>query len=89
MYSQEFINKVKECYSSSPEMHKMAKEGEYFLGRYLDDSSQGGISVDTILLATSLDELQKTARELKKKKELYAMWHKETKIEINNNYGKT
>jgi hypothetical protein len=73
-YTQELINEVKELYPNSPEMHKLAESGGAFLGRYLDDNCQGGISVNEILLATSLDELQKKARLLKRKKELYAKW---------------
>lgn len=74
MYTQELIDKVKEMYPNSQEMHQLADTGNAFLGRYLDDSSHGGISIDTVLLATSLDELQKTARVMKKKVELYRMW---------------
>jgi hypothetical protein len=73
-YTQELINEVKELYPNSPEMHKLAESGGAFLGRYLDDNCQGGISVNEILLATSLEELQKKARLLKRKKELYAKW---------------
>jgi hypothetical protein len=78
MYSQEFINEVKELYPNSPEMHKLADTGGYFLGRYLDDSSYGGFPLDKILLATSLDALQKEARIMKRKRELYDKWSDET-----------
>jgi hypothetical protein len=73
-YTQELINEVKELYPNSPEMHRLAESGGVFLGRYLDDNSQGGIGINEILLATSLEELQKKARILKRKKELYAKW---------------
>ena len=45
-----------------------------FLGRYLDDSSSTGMSIDKILLAVSLDELQKEARIMKRKVILYQKW---------------
>lgn len=77
MYTQELIREVKELYPNSPDMHKAAESGRDILGRYLDDSSTGGMSVDKILLATSLDELQKEARLIKRKKELYGKWCKE------------
>lgn len=73
-YTQELINEVKELYPNCSEMHQLAENGGAFLGRYLDDSCQGGIGVNEILLATSLEELQKKARLLKRKKELYSKW---------------
>jgi hypothetical protein len=74
MYTADLIAEVKELYPNSPEMHQLAENGGAFLGRYLDDSSSGSLGVDEILLATSLDELQKKARILKRKKQLYAKW---------------
>lgn len=74
MYTTDLINEVKELYPNSPEMHKAAEEGNAFLGRYLDDGSSGSIPLDTILLATSLEQLQKAARLQKRKLELYKKW---------------
>lgn len=76
-YSQELINEVKEVYPDSPEMHRLADTGNAFLGRYLDDSSPSGIPLDTILLATSLEQIQNVARHYKRKVELYRKWLKE------------
>jgi hypothetical protein len=73
-YTQELINEVKELYPNSTEMHKLAESGNAFLGRYLDDSCDNSISLNEILLATSLDELQKKARQMKRKVELYKKW---------------
>ena len=73
-YTQELINEVKELYPNSAEMHRLAESGNAFLGRYLDDSCDSGIGLDEILLATSLDELQKKAREMKRKVLLYKKW---------------
>ncbi len=77
VYSRELINEVKELYPNDKEMHELAAEGNVFLGRYLDDSSSNMMSIDTVLLATSLDELQKKARMSKRKLELYHKWCKE------------
>lgn len=74
MYTPDLIAEVKELYPDSAEMHKLAESGNAFLGRYLDDSSPTGIPLDTVLLATSLDELQKKARIAKRKCELYRKW---------------
>lgn len=73
-YTRELINEVKELYPDSPRMHELAESGNAFLGRYLDDSSANSINIDRILLATSLDELQKEARMMKRKVNLYKKW---------------
>ena len=73
-YTQELINEVKELYPNSAEMHKLAESGNAFLGRYLDDSSPSGVPIDEVLLATSLDELQKKARDYKRRVLLYKKW---------------
>jgi hypothetical protein len=74
MYTQDLIDKVKKVYPNEKEMHRLADEGNAFLGRYLDDSSQGGVALDDILKATSLEEIQKKARNIKIKRELYGEW---------------
>lgn len=74
-YPQAFINEVKELYPDYKKMHELADEHAYFLGRYLDDSSGRGVPYDTVLTATSLDELQKYARNEKRKIQLYNKWH--------------
>jgi len=73
-YTQELIDEVKELYPDSAEMHKLAESGGVFLGRYLDDSSPTGFPIDEILLATSLEEIQKKARLMKRKVQLYKKW---------------
>lgn len=76
-YTQKLIKMVKETYPNSPDMHKLAESGNAFLGRYLDDSCEDSLPLDTILLATSLESLQQKARDMKRKVELYAMWCEE------------
>lgn len=76
-YTKDLIDEVKALYPNQAEIIAEAESGNAFLGRHLDDGSTGGISVDTILLATSLDELQKAARLMKRKKQLYAKWHEQ------------
>ena len=70
-YTQELIDEVKSLYPESQEMIKHAESGSVWLGRYLDDSAPNAISLDRILLATSLEDLQKEARLAKRKVELY------------------
>jgi hypothetical protein len=76
-YSEKLIKEVKEAYPDYPRMHELAETGSAWLGRYLDDSSPRSISIDTVLKANSLEELQNLAKEYKKKLDLYAMWCEE------------
>ena len=69
-YTEEFKRKVRSVYGDS--MDKYLDSGNAFLGRILDDSSHGEISVETILSATDLCSLQRKVEELKAKKELYS-----------------
>jgi hypothetical protein len=73
-YTKEFIDEVKELYPDYKEIHKLADEGSSWLGRYLDDGSSGGIALDTILTALTLEELQVKARLAKRKINLYKKW---------------
>ena len=74
-YTDEFKKKVRSVYGSS--MDKYLDTNNGFLGRVLDDSSQGGISIDKILSANSLETLQRDAELLKLKKELYSEYWKQ------------
>lgn len=73
-YTRELIAEVKELYPNDHKMHELAENGNVFLGRYLDDSCSTGMSIDKILLAVSLDELQTEARKMKRKVILYQKW---------------
>lgn len=73
-YTQDLINEVKALYPQSKQIIELAESGSVWLGRYLDDSSPTAIPLDKILLATSLEELQKEARLAKRKLELYKKW---------------
>ena len=74
MYTQDLIDEVKELYPNSNKMHHLAETGNVLIGRYLDDSSYGSVSLDEILNATNLNELKDKARILKRKRDLYAKW---------------
>jgi hypothetical protein len=75
VYTKELIDEVIELYPDYPEIIKLAREGSGLLGRYLDDNALIAIPLNEILLATSLEELQKKARLYKRKVELYKKWH--------------
>ncbi len=73
-YTQELIDEVKELYPESIEMHRLAESGNAFLGRYLDDSCSTAIDIKEILVAKSLEELQKKALVMQRKVMLYHKW---------------
>ena len=74
MYSKELIAEVKRVYPDSETMHKLAEDGNVFLGRYLCDSSSGNISIKTVMEANSLANLQEIAIKEKAKIDLYSKW---------------
>lgn len=76
-YTQELIDEVKELYPDSIQMHKLAESGNAFLGRYLDDSCSTSISIEEILNANSLKEIQDKALHMKRKVDLYRKWCKQ------------
>jgi len=73
-YTEDFKKEVKELYPDFPEMHKLLDNGGTFLGRYLDDSCEGSISIKDILDATNLEDLQEKARYMQRKVNLYIKW---------------
>ena len=70
-YTQEFIDRVKQLYPNCTEMHRLAEEGNYFLGRWLDDSSSGEINPSEVLNMSHEDLINK-AKEMRARRELYA-----------------
>lgn len=77
-YSAEFVNKAKAEYPNWTELHKALDSGNEFVGRYLDDSSQGGISPDEIVKLidqNKVQELRKKADQLIRRKKLYSDWY--------------
>ncbi|MCB9980390.1 MAG: hypothetical protein H6863_04565 [Rhodospirillales bacterium] len=76
-YPEEFKKAVLDVYPDSPDIQKHLENGDEFLGRYLDDSSHGGIAPSKIvelLEAGQSDELLAQAKDLLARKQLYAQW---------------
>lgn len=73
-YPKDFIEEVKAAYPSFKELHSLLDEGAVIVGRYLDDFSSNSISIDKILAATSLEELQAAANVQKERLALYNWW---------------
>lgn len=82
MYSEKLIKEVKECYPDCKKIHQMVKGGDVLLGRYLDDCCDGGIPLNTILAAVTLEELKEKARLEKRKLNCYKMWYNEIREKI-------
>ena len=70
IYTQEFINRIKQVYPNNIELHRLAEEGNQFLGRWLDDSSSGGFSPSEVL-QTPYEDLITQARQMQTRRELY------------------
>lgn len=73
-YPEDFKNRVKKAYPNWDELHRRLDEGDVFVGCYLDDSCSTGISFETILSATSLEELNNKARVGQEKVAIYNEW---------------
>jgi hypothetical protein len=73
-YSESLIEQVKKLYPNSTEMQHHAEAGNTILGRFLDDSSSGGIGAETILSIHTIEELHQRAKLLKAKQDLYQQW---------------
>lgn len=75
-YPDDFAERVRKEYPGE-ETERMLKGGNPFLGRILDDSSQGGISPQAViefLDAGDVDGLRAVATTRVRRKELYAEW---------------
>ena len=73
-YPEDFKNRVKKVYPHWDELHRRLDSGDVFVGRYLYDNSPTGLSLNTILTATSLEELQEQAKIAQEKVALYHDW---------------
>ena len=76
-YSEEFKKEVKEIFPNNEKINELLENGGTFLGRYLDDARYGiGITVDGILSATTLEEVQARIINHRYKEEIYGKWLK-------------
>lgn len=73
-YPEDFKKRVKEMFPDWENLHRNLDCGSIYVGQIL--YADFSIPIDTILAATSLDELQDTAKAIKKRKELYSEWCK-------------
>ncbi len=73
-YPENFKKRVKEVYPDWEELHQALERGDRSVGSCLDSSELTGISLNAILEATSLEELQKQARAQQEQIELYGEW---------------
>jgi hypothetical protein len=79
-YSDAFRRRVIAAYPDQPIIKELLDNNQYFLGRYLDDSSSLGIYYGTVielLESGKADELLVLAKNTKEKLELYNEWGKE------------
>lgn len=75
-YPREFIRKVKKAYPNWKEVHRKLDEGDASVSRHLYNGANRVFTIDEILAAKSLKELQEEARESKQRIKLYEEWCK-------------
>ena len=78
-YPANFVERVKAEYPNWPDLHKALDSGNQFAGRYLDDSSQGGISPSEVVKMIDSGrvlELRNKADQLIRRQKLYSDWGK-------------
>lgn len=78
-YPEDFKNKVKEMFPDWKGLHRNLDCESVYVGQLLYQDFS--IPIDTILAATSLEELQRVAKAIKKREALYAEW-----CELYNEY---
>lgn len=94
IYSDDFKNKVLTAHPNNPYVKELLDNNQYFLGRYLDDGSNGYVSAiepETIIEkieSGNVEELLTMAKtkleELKQNRlkiEVYSMWNREVFID--------
>ena len=75
-YPEDFKKEIREIYFDFDELLERLEDGDYFLGRYLDDSSKNCVSIDTILNAKTLKEIKEIAEFEQRKINAYLWWLK-------------
>lgn len=74
-YPESFKVRVKDVYPNSENLHQLLDEEKDIVGAYLA-MHRSSITIDAILSATSLEELQAAAKVAKKREELWNEWRR-------------
>ncbi len=72
-YPESFMREVKEIFPDETKLHQMIEEGDCHIGELLS-SRIPEITERDVLRANSLEELQRKANDILKKKEVYHKW---------------
>lgn len=76
-YPEDFKNRVKKVHPNFDELHRRLDSGDVSVGIFLKDTFYSPkISIDTILAANSLEELQEKARIVQERMKLASEWKK-------------
>ena len=76
-YPAEFVKRVKAEYPNFTELHQALDRGADIAGRYLDDSSQGGVSAREVVKmidSKQVKQLREKADGLVRRQKLYGEW---------------
>lgn len=75
-YPEDFKSRVKKAYPNWYELHMRLEDGEVFVGGCLKNNYHKTISINAVLTATSLEELQEKVKPEKEKEILFQEWCK-------------
>lgn len=75
-YPEDFKEKVRKVYPDKFDLHRRLDQDDFSAGAYLSGLRPKRITLDTILAATSLEELQEKARVEKERYELWEEWRR-------------
>jgi hypothetical protein len=84
VYSEGFRRRVLAAYPNQPKIKELLDNNQYFLGRYLDDSSSTGIYYQTVIDMIEkgdTDKLLALAKQAKERIEIYKEWDKEVFVD--------
>lgn len=74
IYPQKFIKEIQKAYPDCDELHRKLENGDPSVGRNLYNGARRVFTIEEILEATSLGDLQRDARVYKDKRILYEEW---------------
>lgn len=74
-YPKRFKEKVREAYPNNPALYEQLEKGSLSVGTFLyNNQLPTSVSFDTVLTATSLEELQEQVRHWELGNTLYSEW---------------
>ena len=73
-YPEDFKKRLKKAYPDWEELHWRLDNNDYMVGHLLKENMQSAISIDSVLAAKSLEDLQSMAKAMEQRVKLYDEW---------------